>query len=644
MHYRIGFSSKKESASVYIECSVRKPGVNHPVREIVKRLGKKKDLLEKDPNALEKIQLEVDEMNRGVQGRKIVSTPATLENLNSELAELMQNQSLMKDARFDNRCAGYLILKSIYDELNLDYKLNYISKDAAFKYDLAKITKDLVLLRVLNPASKLRSSVHGPAEYLGFSSDNVNHIYKSLDVLCRNKSAIVDYVNKQFGKQVPTRNTAVCLYDITTYAFESTDQDALRDFGYSKDKKFNEVQVVMALATDQQGLPLDYSLFKGNQAEAATMVPFISELKKKFKVSNFTVVADRGLNSKANIDALVKLGNNYVLSSKIRGASEDIKAQVLDPEGRKPLIRTGSDGEVIEEGWYKELHVTEPILYRYPNYVFEQNDEKKLEDLENQLNHKTTKSAKNVKSTIKRRYIITWTPSRAAKDRKDRDRLIRKANLLIAYPSNIKANFKRGGRSFVIVDMQLETARLDSNLIEEQEQFDGIHVVETSLDSPAQEVLAIYGNLWRIENSFRNLKSSLQARPVYVRLPEHVRGHFLTCYLALCISRYLEHKLNEAGKHRTPDEIVHSLNSARIALINPTPKVEFYGTSGFNETVADIMSVVGLTVPDTFEQPSTLRRKLKVFAAMRDLFTSTTKKIKKRNPRNIDNTGFKVFL
>lgn len=87
--------------------------------------------------------------------------------------------------------------------------------------------------------------------------------------------------------------------------------------------------------------------------------------------------------------------------------------------------------------------------------------------------------------------------------------------------------------------------------------------------------------------------------------------------------------MNDAGKHRTPDEIVHSLNSASIALINPTQKVEFYGTSGFNETVADIISVAGLTVPDTFEQPSTLRRKLKVFAAMRDLFTSTTTKNKK---------------
>jgi len=134
----------------------------------------------------------------------------------------------------------------------------------------------------------------------------------------------------------------------------------------------------------------------------------------------------------------------------------------------------------------------------------------------------------------------------------DRDRLIREANLLIEHPSNIKANFKRGRRSFVIVDMQQKTAGPGSNLIEEQEQFDGIHVVETSLDSPAQEVLAIYGNLRRLENSFRNLKSSLQARSVYVRLPEHVRGHFLTCYLALCISRYLEHKLNDACKHRTP--------------------------------------------------------------------------------------------
>lgn len=97
--------------------------------------------------------------------------------------------------------------------------------------------------------------------------NNLSHVYRALDVLCEHKSDIIRYWNRQIGKQVPNRDISICLYDMTTYAFESTDQDALRDLGYSKDKKFNEIQVVMALATDKQGLPLDYGLYRGNQAE-----------------------------------------------------------------------------------------------------------------------------------------------------------------------------------------------------------------------------------------------------------------------------------------------------------------------------------------------------------------------------------------
>ena len=109
---------------------------------------------------------------------------------------------------------------------------------------------------MLSPASKLRTSIKGPRDYLGFTSTNVNHMYKALDVLCANKADIINYLNKQLSKRIADRDTTACLYDITTYAFESTHADSLRDFGYSKDKKFNEVQVVMALATDHHGLPL----------------------------------------------------------------------------------------------------------------------------------------------------------------------------------------------------------------------------------------------------------------------------------------------------------------------------------------------------------------------------------------------------
>ena len=624
MHYRLGFSSKLENSSVYIECSVRKPGVNHPVREIVKRFGKKKDLLAQDPLALEKIQQEVDEMNRNCKGRQLVSSPSSLKSLNSDLSALLEQQSLDKQAVFETRSAGCLILQRLYDQLKFDAKFDYIKKCSQFQYDLAKITKDLVLLRILNPASKRRSSIEGHRHYLGIDLDNLDHIYKSLDVLSEHKTDIVRYWNRQIGKEVSERDTSVCLYDITTYAFESTDADSLRDFGYSKDKKFNEVQVVMALATDKDGLPLDYGLYKGNQAEGATMVPFVDELKKKFNIKSFTVVADRGLNSKGNIDSLVKLGDNYVLSSKIRDASDDIKAQVLSEEGRIPMEKATEDGEIIDYGWYKEIHTDGPIKYDTPQYAFEEADEGKTRDLEAKLKHKKTASGKTVKSKLKRRYIITWTASRARKDKKDRERLIRKARELVSKPADIKAGFKRGGRSYVLVDMDTESARIDDALIAEQSRFDGIHVVETSLEAPALEVVKIYKNLWKIEDSFRYLKSNFRARPVYVRLEDHIRGNFLICFLALCLHRFLEYKLKKENKKANTDQIIDGLNNALIALINPAKGIEFYGTCGFNAVVKDIMNVVGQLPPLTYEEAGSLRKKLRLYCAVRDLFGSTT--------------------
>ena len=369
---------------------------------------------------------------------------------------------------------------------------------------------------------------------------------------------------------------------------------------------------------------MDYGLYKGNQGEGATMVPFVDELKKKFNIKSFTVVADRGLNSKGNIDSLVKLGDNYVLSSKIRGASDDIKAQVLSEEGRISMNKVTDDGEIIDYGWYKEIHTDGPIKYDTPEYAFEEADEEKTKDLEAKLKHVKTASGKTVKSKLKRRYIITWTASRARKDKKDRERLIRKAKALVDSPSDIKAGFKRGGRSYVVVDMDPESARIDDALIAEQSKFDGIHVVETSLDAPALEVVKIYKNLWKIEDSFRHLKSSFRARPVYVRLENHVRGHFLICFLALCLHRFLEYRLKRENKKATTDQIIDGLNNALIALISPAKGIELYGTSGFNTVVKDIMSVVGLTPPLTYEEAGSLKKKMRLYRSVRDLFGSTT--------------------
>ena len=624
MKYRLEFSSKEDDPSVYIVCSVRDPGKTYPVRRIVRKYGKKKALLKKDPHALEKIQKLVDQMNEEQARKGATVMQQDFESLAKNLQAALSGQTLSPDTAFDCRSAGLLILKRFYDELRLNYKFDYLAQQSQGQYDLAGIVRDLVLTRILSPSSRLRTSLRAPDDYLGFTSTNVNHMYKALDVLCDNKEDIVGFLNKQLKKQIQERNTTVCLYDITTYAFESTHADSLRDFGYSKDKKFNEVLVVMALATDHDGLPLDYSLYRGDQAEVTTLIPFINELQKKFGVGKFIVVADRALNCKSNIDALVKLGHDYVISFKVRTASEDIQAQVFDPTGRTEYTKVDEQGEILDHGWYKEIITEGPIQYDYPKYSYEHDDSVKLAELTKQLNHETSASGKKVKSKLKRRYIITWSASRAAKDRKDRDRLIKKARWLISNPDKIKSSFKRGGRSFISIDIDGQSAELDKKLIEKQEKFDGIHVLETSLNTPAENVVKIYGGLWRIEDSFRHLKTQLQARPVYVRLPDHIRGHFLICYLALTILRYIEYKLNKANMHMTADQIIRALNVAQIALIKPTETWEIYATKDFGEDVHKILDLLGLQCPNAYETADTLRRKLKLYNSVKDLFNFST--------------------
>ena len=273
------------------------------------------------------------------------------------------------------------------------------------------------------------------------------------------------------------------------------------------------------------------------------------------------------------------------------------------------------------------MAVEDEIIYEPVNYVWEEHDERKLDELQKELNHKMTKSGKKIVSTLKRRYIITWSASRAAKDQHDRQRLINKARKLLAKPSEIKSSFKRGGRSFIQIDVQTDSARLDEQLIEEQAKFDGIHVVETSLNIAATDVVSLYANLWKIENSFRTLKSQLQARPVFVRLPDHVRGHFLICYLALCLHRFLEYMLDKADKHTSADTIIDTLNSTCISLIEPAEGVEFYGTKGFGQTAKEIMKIVGLKVLNTFESAGAMREKLKLYGAMRDFYNTAVQKI-----------------
>lgn len=607
MRYHIMFSSKGDNRSVYIASSYRNEN-GQSRKNIVRRCGNLKKLLAADPKALEKIEAEVRSLNEKAAGEDIKKRLLDNETIEADIIRAAKDGIMLKGEKPCLRGLGMIVLDRLWNELNLPYKLSYLKKECDVQFDFEEVVKQLCLGRILAPWSKAKTCRLAPVSYLGAKEENLAHYYNCLDLLSKNKDSVIKYLNKKLLEGNPHRDTRVCLNDITTYAFESVEADSLREFGYSKDKKNNEVQVVMALAADKDGLPISYNLYRGNQGESPTMVPFIEELKKTYGVENLIVVADKGLNNTANIHCLPELSNNYVLSSKIRSASREIKEAALDPTGRVERLVADGNG-VLSKTWFKEVTLETKVSYKYPDFAYEKSNPEEKKKLENKLKPYTTKYG-NKKGTIKRRFIITFLEKRLIKDRIDRQRLIKKAERLVANPSNFSAELKKGGKSLVSVDIDKESLTVNYERISEQELFDGMHVIETSLEEPAEEVLDIYKGLWHIESNFRVLKSQLEGRPVYVRTEDHIRGHFLCCYISLVISRLLEYKLRKRKTSIPISKIVEALNCLRTTKIKLDRLPAIYATTGISEEIKQICAALGMQVPEDYETAASLRKKL----------------------------------
>ena len=269
-----------------------------------------------------------------------------------------------------------------------------------------------------------------------------------------------------------------------------------------------------------------------------------------------------------------------------------------------------ADGNgVLSKTWFKEVTLETKVSYKYPDFAYEKSNPEEKKKLENKLKPYTTKYG-NKKGTIKRRFIITFLEKRLIKDRIDRQRLIKKAERLVANPSNFSAELKKGGKSLVSVDIDKESLTVNYERISEQELFDGMHVIETSLEEPAEEVLDIYKGLWHIESNFRVLKSQLEGRPVYVRTEDHIRGHFLCCYISLVISRLLEYKLRKRKTSIPISKIVEALNCLRTTKIKLDRLPAIYATTGISEEIKQICAALGMQVPEDYETAASLRKKL----------------------------------
>ena len=515
--------------------SYRDPETNKPKMKVIKNYGNLEKLLKQDKNFLEKLEKEIKEKNERLK-------ESTIDKIKKIETNNFEKEGLVR------KNYGYLVYEKIWQELGISRWIKDIKTRS--KIEIEEILKQLVFQRLLTPSSK-KSAYDHRENYVDFRNDLfLEDYYRVLDIIYDEKEKLEKHLNSTLKKKF-NRELNVVLYDVTTYYFESVKKDEIKGFGFSKDNKVNQVQVVMGLLIDNNGIPVGYELYPGNTSEFSTLYPVVKDLKEKYKLKKVIVAADRGLNSGKNLLLLKELGLDYVMAYKLKGAKKEIKEKLFE------------DGYTIEK----------EFKYKLIEHVKEIRVDGKAEKIQDNL-------------------LLGYSEKRAKKDKADRQRLLDKANKLLNNPSMMKQELKKGGKKFIKVTKGNLDIELDVKQIEEAEKMDGFFAIEYSQKGlTGREVREIYGSLWKIEDSFRVLKTNLEARPIFVWSEKRIRAHFLICYLALVIERYLEKLLKDNNVKLSTAKIQEAIRNTTLGSVE-TLMGDYYIKDAESKEYLDIINSV----------------------------------------------------
>jgi transposase len=423
------------------------------------------------------------------------------------------------------------------------------------QFDLSEIIKLILVQRFDLPSSKLRT--YERQQEHGFDGIDLQHVYRSMDAIACLDGAIQ---KKAFDAVCSASGGIVdCFFfDVTTLYFESVTQDDLRDFGFSKDQKHHSVQIVLALVVDSQGLPIAYEVFKGNLGETKTLVPVLENLRNRFSINNVTVVCDRGLASQPNVEALQGAKFHFVIASKLRSMSKKLK--INDPSAYHLL----PGQETVPE--------EERIRFRtieHPQYADTQ-------------------------------LIVTYSPSRAKKDKEDRERLIDKLKQKLSdSTSSIKKVISNSGYKKYTNVKEGSLLMLNEQAIEEDAKWDGFHglAVSNSAQLSVGQALARYRDLWQVEEAFRIAKCTLKTRPIFHWASHRIKTHVLLCFMNLFFERFLEWLLRKNNVDLTPDRIRHALAHVHTTIFEDrSTKREAKMQSILSLDAEKIFQVLGISI------------------------------------------------
>ena len=384
-----------------------------------------------------------------------------------------------------------------------------------FSYDPCRILELLVWDRIAHPSSKhaaWQARERFPRK-CGFTADDV---YRCLTYLDGNADALVSSMNASLEESRGPRDASCLYYDVTNYYFECGEEDGFRMRGVSKEHRPSPI-VQMGLFLDSDGLPLGYELFPGNRNDMTTLLPAMSKagVRDLPRGERVVVVADKGLNTSANIAACVLDGNGYIFSQSVRKATKGLKSWVLDDAGY----------EESASGSFKiKSRISEKAVYV------------------------AGEDGKRRRVMVPVKEVAFWSRDYFERSRRERAKVVEKSRAAVARGDMSSAAAKTSVRYAKDVPVVRETGEaadhnwvIDEDRIAADEAMDGYYCIVTSeQDMDDREVIDAYRGLWRIEESFRVMKGDFDARPVYCSTESHIRAHFLVCYIALLAMRLMQ--------------------------------------------------------------------------------------------------------
>ena len=399
----------------------------------------------------------------------------------------------IKDLKEEQRVVDGI--NDVFGKLFNDLGFHRLIADTRRDEQWNDILKTCVIARLANPASKLRTAALLEQDY-GINLP-LDRIYRMMDHLSEREEQAKQLVG-QATCDLFQNAVDVLFFDVTTLYFESVDADDLRKFGYSKDCKFNEVQVVLALISTTDGFPITYEVFPGNTFEGHTLIPIIEKLRSSYNVRDLMLVADRAMFNEAALSQMESIGVKYIVAAKLRSLPKTLKTQIIDSDDYK------AESVVDELHWLKEF------------------------------SHKG------------RRLVVSYSRNRAIKDAKDRSRLVERLLKKTKDKECKLSEFISNHGTKKFLDMKGGTAQVNEEKIGQDELWDGLHGVISNVDPltySGSALLSRYRDLWQIEAAFRLNKHDLKMRPIFHFTPERIRAHIAICFFAYALIKHALHRI-----------------------------------------------------------------------------------------------------